>query len=50
VDYDIYLDPKNKQVQVLQEEKLKYLSDNYNNIVVGTIDVIMAYLEGLEPS
>jgi hypothetical protein len=50
VDYDIYLDPKNKQVQVLQEEKLKYLSNNYNNIVVGTIDVIMAYLEGLEPS
>jgi hypothetical protein len=49
-DYDIYLDPKNKQVQKDQKEKLKYIEENYNNIIVGTLDEILAYLEGVEPS
>lgn len=50
IDHDLYLDPKNKQVQKDQEEKLEYLSENYNNIIVGTLDEILAYLEGVEPS
>ena len=50
IDYNIYLDPKNKQVQKDQEEKLEYLKKNYDNIIVGTLDEILAYLEGVEPS
>jgi len=48
-DYDVYLDPKNKQVQLSQEEKLQYINSHYPNIIIGTIDEILAYLRGLEP-
>lgn len=49
-DYNIYLDPKNKHVQQNQKEKLEYLKKNYSNIIVGTLDEILAYLKGVEPS
>lgn len=49
-DHDIYLDPKNKQVQKDQAEKLKYLNENYTNVIIGTLEEILAYLEGVEPS
>jgi hypothetical protein len=34
VDYDIYLDPKNKHARKVQEKKLKLLLDQYHNIVI----------------
>lgn len=49
-DYDIYLDPKNRQVQKDQIEKIQYLKENYTNIIIGTLDEVLAYLEGVEPS
>ena len=49
-DYDIFLDPKNPQVQKNQSEKIKYLKENYTNIIIGTLDEVLAYLEGVEPS
>lgn len=50
VDYDLYLDPKNKYCQKSQQEKLEYLKAHYPNIIIGTLEEIMAYLKGVEPS
>ena len=33
-EYDLYLDPKNPQVIKMQKEKLKKLSEQYDNIVI----------------
>lgn len=49
-DSNVYLDPKNLHVQNLQQEKINYLQTNYDNIVIGTLDEVLAYLEGVEPS
>lgn len=50
IDYDIYLDPKNKHCQKLQKEKLEQILYTYDNVIIGTLEYILAYLEGLEPS
>lgn len=47
--FNLYIDPKNKHVAKLQSEKLNYLKNHYNNILVGSLDEILACLRGLEP-
>jgi len=34
---DIYVDPKNKFVIQKQQEKIRYLLSNYNNIIIGSL-------------
>lgn len=43
-EFGLFLDPKNKHVQKLQEEKISYLLKTYTNIVIGTLDELKEFV------
>lgn len=38
---NLYLDPKNSWVQHEQKSKIEYLANNYDNIIIGTLEEIL---------
>lgn len=48
-EYNLYLDPKNPIVMIKQKEKVDYFLSNFDNIIIGNVEYILARLKGLEP-